>query len=177
MKQPATSISDRPFRLRAAVPEDLPILLTMERQLAAEEGHPEAVLATEAAWRRDGFGPAARFAILVAEHEGEVIGMITYNDFYLTVTAGTAIHIQDLFVAPAHRHRGVARALLAGLAAEAVARRVPLVHLNVLENNPARALYLRTGFQHIRENLTYVLVGDALADLARAAETRGTSLP
>ena len=165
-----------PFHVRAALPDDVPALLVMERQLAASEGHPSTVRATEEAWRRDGFGPAARFSSFVADRGGALVGMVTFNDFYLTAIAAAAVHIQDLFVQPEHRKHGIARALLARVAVEALKKPAPLVLLNVLENNKARGLYDRTGFQHIRQNLTYILAGSALAELAQSIGNLGALL-
>lgn len=158
-----------PFRVRRAAPEDVPALVAMERQLAAEEGYESSVQSTEQTWRRDGFGPGARFSSFVADGGGAVIGMTTYNDVYLTAVADAAIHIQSLFVTPSRRHCGVARALLAQIAVEALKRRVPLVHLNVHEASPAVSLYRHAGFQHLPQNLTYLLVGRELATLALTA--------
>ena len=53
---------------------------------------------------------------------------------------------------------------------------VLLVLLNVLEDNEARGLYDRTGFQHIRQNLTYILAGGALAELAQSICNLGALL-
>lgn len=46
---------------------------------------------------------------------------------------------------------------------------IPLIQLNVLEGNPARQVYCRAGFQHLRECLTYVIGGEAMHDLAAMA--------
>jgi ribosomal protein S18 acetylase RimI-like enzyme len=152
--------------VRAAAPSDIPALLAMKWQLAILEGAEVAMRATEQDWLRDGFGPDARFHAYVAEQDATVIGMATVSERYYTGWAGSSQYIQDIYVAPAHRQRGVATALLARVAAGAVERGCPFVELTVRDDNPARRLYRRTGFMPVRHSVSYVLGGTALADLA-----------
>jgi GNAT superfamily N-acetyltransferase len=80
------------------------------------------------------------------------------------------IFLQDLFVEPAQRANGVARALMARVAAYANALGSPIVELTVRADNPAQQFYLRAGFQLLPQCLTYVLAGPALATLAAQDE-------
>jgi ribosomal protein S18 acetylase RimI-like enzyme len=157
------------LRVRAAVPDDIPVLFEMKRQLAIMEGSILALRATERDWLRDGFGPEARFAAYVAEQHVMVVGMATVSPRYYTGWGGFGLYIQDLFVSLAHRRRGVARALLAQVAASAVERDCPFVELTVADDNPARRLYRRSGFTPVRHSAAYVLGGQRLVDLARQA--------
>jgi len=154
------------LRVRAAVPSDVPALFAMKWQLAILERSEAAIRATEHDWLRDGFGPDARFQAYVAEQDLAVIAMVTVSERYYTGWAGSSLYIQDLFVAPAHRRRGVAGALVARVAARAVERGCPFVELTVRDDNPARKLYRRTGFVPVGQSTAYVLGGTALADLA-----------
>lgn len=157
------------FRVRAAAPSDVPALFAMKLQLAILERSEVAMRATEQDWLRDGFGPGARFYAYVAEQDSVVIAMVTVSERYYTGWGGSGLYIQDLFVAPAHRRRGVAGALVGRVAAGAVERGCPFVELTVRGDNPARKLYRRTGFVPVRHSLSYVLGGTALADLAGKA--------
>ena len=65
------------FRVRSARPEDIPALMRLKRLLAQGENALHAVCASEADWRRDGFGPDAGFLAFVAEDCSGVIGMVS----------------------------------------------------------------------------------------------------
>jgi GNAT superfamily N-acetyltransferase len=78
------------------------------------------------------------------------------------------IFLQDLFVEADHRNNGIARALVARVAAYAHDLGSPIVELTVRADNPAQEFYQRAGFQHLPHCLTYVLAGPALATLAES---------
>jgi ribosomal protein S18 acetylase RimI-like enzyme len=160
--------------VRPARPADVPVLLHMKLQLAILEESEFALRATQEDWLRDGFGPNARFESCIAEWQAAVAassaaGMVTFSERYYTGWAGSSLYIQDLYVDPAHRRRGVARALLAQVAAVALERACPFVELTVREDNPAGTLYRRSGFVEVRNCAAYVLGGPALAGLAAAS--------
>ena len=157
------------FRIRPARPTDVPALFQMKEALALSEGNDAVLRASERDWLRDGFGPDARFRAFVAEAEGRLLGMVVYNPFYMTALGGNVLAIQDLFVEPAARKRGIARALVAHVAAVAVDEGIPLIQLVVHEDNPARKFYHRLGFGHLRECLTYAIGGQPMLELSLAA--------
>jgi ribosomal protein S18 acetylase RimI-like enzyme len=158
-----------PVCVRAATPDDIPVLMHLKRQLAIAEGYEAVVCATKQDWRRDAFGPQSRFSAFVADHRGIVLGMVTFNERYVTGWSGPTFTVQDIFVEPSHRNRGIGRALLAKVAAHARERNSPIIELVVREDNPARRFYGRTGFQPVSQCLTYVLAGPALSDLAETS--------
>jgi GNAT superfamily N-acetyltransferase len=158
-----------PCLVRVVAPEDVPALVRMKLLLARAEGAECAVRATEQDWLRDGFGPQARFAAFIAEHDGAPIGMATCSERYYTGWPEPAIYLGDLFVEEAFRRRGVARALLARVAAYAVARGSPMVELTVRDDNAARAFYRRCGFEAVHECVSYVAGRPALIRLADEA--------
>ncbi|HUI13067.1 MAG TPA: GNAT family N-acetyltransferase [Xanthobacteraceae bacterium] len=161
-----------PFRVRAAEPRDIPALMRLKRRLAEGEDSIHALSASEADWMRDGFGPEAGFTAFVADHSGggdtigNVIGMATCSRRKITGWNGPVVFLQDLFVEPAHRAHGVARALMARVAAYASELGSPIVELTVRADNPAQQFYVRSGFALLPQCLTYVLAGPALAALA-----------
>jgi ribosomal protein S18 acetylase RimI-like enzyme len=158
------------FRVRAAQPADVPDLIRLKRLLAETEDSLHAVLASTADWLRDGFGPGAGFTAFVAEVELEsadcVVGMATCSRRVITGWNGPVIFLQDLFVEPDYRGRGIAHALTARVAAHARDLGSPIVELTVRADNPARNFYQRYGFVHLPSCLTYVLAGPALVALA-----------
>jgi GNAT superfamily N-acetyltransferase len=155
--------------VRWAIPDDVPALMRLKRQLAIADQCEEVVRASEADWQRDVFGPQSRFSAVVAEHQSIVIGMVTFNERYFTRWNGPSMVVQDLFVGPAHRNRGIGRALLAKVAVHAKGLNSPMIELVVRAGNPARRLYVRSGFQPVRRCLTYVLAGPALSNLAESS--------
>jgi ribosomal protein S18 acetylase RimI-like enzyme len=154
------------FRVRPAMPGDVPTLFRMKQALARAEGNEGVIRATERDWLRDGFGPDAQFRCFVAEREGGLFGMITYSEAYLTGLGGSIFAIQDLYVEDDTRKLGAGRALVARVCAAAVEYGAPLVQLNVHADNPARLFYQRLGFAHLDECLTYAVGGQAMLQLA-----------
>jgi ribosomal protein S18 acetylase RimI-like enzyme len=154
------------FRVRKAAPADIPALMRLKRLLAEGENSLHAVRASAADWLRDGFGPLPGFCAFVAEADGAVVGMATCSRRIITGWNGPVIFLQDLFVEPAHRRRGIARTLTACVAALACELGSPIVELTVRSDNPAQAFYRKNGFEPLPQCLTYVLAGAELATLA-----------
>ena len=162
--------------IRIAGPEDVAALYRLKWQMALAEGAAHTLRARETDWQRDMFGPHPRFLGLVAEQDGGPIGMANLVERYHPAWVGPLFALDDLFVTPPNRGRGVGRALLARAAAEALRRGAPFIELLVRAENPARRLYERVGFEPVRGALTYVLAGDALTALAQALQTIGTAI-
>lgn len=156
----------RTCQVRAAAPADIPALMRLKRLLAEDENSVHAVRASAADWLRDGFGEHAGFTAFVAERDGAVVGMATCSRRVITGWNGPVIFLQDLFVEPAHRRRGIARALTARVAAYACELGSPFVELTVRADNPAQMFYQQNGFMPLPQCLTYVIAGPALATLA-----------
>jgi ribosomal protein S18 acetylase RimI-like enzyme len=165
-------------RVRAALPLDIPALMRLKRALAAGEDGLHVVRASEADWLRDGFGPHAGFTAFVAEISDTVIGMATCSQRTVTGWNGPVMFLQDLFVEPAYRARGIADALVARVAALAHEVGSPIVELTVRADNPAaQRFYQRNGFQPVPQCLTYVLAGSALVELAGHSKVQQNDLP
>jgi len=84
---------------------------------------------------------------------------------------GCTLYVQDIYVDPPWRGRGIGAALLGCVAALAFERGSPVVELTVRADNPARRLYRRIGFQQV-DCATYVVAGPALAGLSGRAGAR-----
>jgi ribosomal protein S18 acetylase RimI-like enzyme len=154
-------------QVRFAESADIPQLFSLKWQLAIAERMTATMCATEADWYREGFGGGGRFAALVAEIDGRVVGMLTFQERYDAQYQST-LYIEDLFVEPPCRKLGVASALLADLAAHARAREIPRIELNVREDNrAARRLYRELGFERRRDSVISILSSDMLLDRAK----------
>jgi GNAT superfamily N-acetyltransferase len=165
------------FATRAAQPNDVPALMRLKRLLAQAEDAVHAVRATEADWLRDGFGPYAGFTAFVAEIAGStagngIVGMATCSRRVITGWNGPVVFLQDLFVEAAYREHGIARALIARVAALARELGSPIVELTVHADNPAQAFYEHSGFAPLPQCRTYVLAGPALTALADSEKSQ-----
>lgn len=153
--------------IRPANADDCATLLHFIRQLAQYERDRERVVCTEADLKRDGFGPRPLFYALIAEQDGEPIGMATYLLAYSTSVGRPGVYVETLYMVPEWRKRGIGRRLLAQVAALAREQDAPLIMLHVARWNRARAFYRRLGFQEITGWRQMALRGAALDRLAR----------
>ncbi len=157
------------LNIRPATPADVPHILAFIRELAEYEREPDAVHATEGDLFRDGFGPSKRFHCLIAELDSAPIGFALYFHNYSTWRGHTGIHIEDLYVRPAHRGQGIGRALLTHVAAIALSEGCPRLQWDVLEwNTPAIGFYERMGATMLMEWRTMRVSGEALRSLGSA---------
>lgn len=106
--------------IRPAGIGDVPAMYAMLRASADEQSSLDHLCVDEAALREDGFGASKRFDAIIAEADGAAAGLALYFFTYSTWTSRNGLYLEDLFVAPAARRRGVARALMKRLAAIAV---------------------------------------------------------
>jgi ribosomal protein S18 acetylase RimI-like enzyme len=166
----------QPFVVRAALPADIPALMRLKRLLAEGENSLHAVRATEAHWLRDGFGPNSGFSAFVAEAGGNgvgsVVGMATCSKRVITGWNGPIVFLQDLFVETEYRKHGIARALMARVAAFACEIGSPIVELTMrADNAAAQNFYREAGCMALPQCLTYVLAGPSLMALAGQDKT------
>ncbi|HET8647495.1 MAG TPA: GNAT family N-acetyltransferase, partial [Vicinamibacteria bacterium] len=141
-------------------------------ELAEYEKEPQAAVATEADLRRDGFGPRPLFRVVMAEWEGEVAGFAFYFFNYSTWQGRPGLYLEDLFVRPVHRGRGIGKALLAHLARLALRENCGRFVWQVLDwNEPSIRFYESLGARIMREWLTMRVDGAALERLAAEAPT------
>src|SRR5207248_3788900 len=152
--------------VRAATADDVELLHKFSVELSTYEDEPHAVTSTPQTLARDGFGKDPQFAALIAERADKPVGFALYTFNYSVWTAARGIFIEDIWVVPEERRGGVARALMAALAREGVARGYKRIDLNVLDWNPARGFYEKIGLRWIRNWLPYRLSGEALEKLA-----------
>ncbi|MDQ2834775.1 MAG: GNAT family N-acetyltransferase [Acidobacteriota bacterium] len=160
-----------PATLRPATAADVPQILAFVRELAAYEREPDAVHATEADLLRDGFGEIRRFECIVAESEeprGRVAsGFALYFFNYSTWRGHTGIHIEDLYVRPEYRGKGIGKALLTRVAEIAVAEGCTRLQWDVLEwNTPAIGFYEEMGARMLMDWRTMRVTGENLPALA-----------
>jgi len=155
--------------IRAATIEDAPLLRRLIWELADYEKEPDEVLITVAELARDGFGPNPKFRALIAEWDRQPVGYAIFF-FYYSTWRGPGLFLEDLFVRPDFRGRGIGGALLARVARTATQEGCVLVKWEVLDwNQPAIDMYKALGGDVREEWRSVLLMGDALQKLAGKA--------
>lgn len=153
--------------IRNAVETDAPEILALIRALAAYERAPDAVKATEADLREHGFGPDPYFQCLIAEEDGKAAGFALYFFDYSTWMGRPGIYLEDIFVYPEFRGRGIGKALLQRVAAVAVEKGCTRLKWEVLDwNTPAIEFYSAMGAEFMNEWRTMRVTGEDLQRLA-----------
>src|SRR5579884_2008959 len=120
------------LRIRPASSEDVDLILQFIRWLAEYERSPESAVATREDLLRDGFGASPKFHVLIAEWDDEPAGFAFYFFNYSTWVGRPGLFLEDLFVRPEYRGRGIGKALLAELAAVAVTENCARMNWQVL---------------------------------------------
>jgi GNAT superfamily N-acetyltransferase len=155
------------LKLRRAVPLDIPLVLSFIRELAEYERSPNAVSCTEKDLRRDGFGPSPKFRVIIAESDGEAAGMAFFFYNYSTWQGRPGIFIEDLFVRPQFRGKGIGRSLMAYVAKTAIAEHCYGVRWEVLDwNQPAIDVYQHLGSKFREGWRIMQITGQELTELA-----------
>ncbi|MFC7473827.1 GNAT family N-acetyltransferase [Dankookia sp. GCM10030260] len=157
--------------LRDATPQDVLLVLGFVRALADYEKLLHEVRATEADFQRLLFAEPRRAEALIAEAAGDPVGFALWYYSVSTFDGRPKLYVEDVFVQPAARGRGIGRAIFADLARRALAQGCLRMEWSVLDwNAPSIAFYRSIGALP-REGWTLQrLSGDALAALA-AQET------
>jgi GNAT superfamily N-acetyltransferase len=154
------------IHIRPATPADVSLILAFVRELAEYEREPHSVLITEEQLLRDGFGAERYYECLIAEADGAPAGIALFFPIYST-WQGRSLHLEDLFVRPAFRGRGVGKALLQRVAALAVERGCARLQWDVLEwNTPAINFYRSLNAVMLDDWRRMRVSGAALTELA-----------
>lgn len=151
------------FIIRAAAPADAPAIVSLLKALADYEKLLDHFTLTEAQAARDMLGGACHCDL--AFQGGEPVGIATWYWTYKSFRACRGLFLEDLFVLPRHRGRGLGKALLVHLAAKA-RDAGGFLEWQVLDwNAPSIAFYNSLGAKPWENWLIYRLEGDALEGL------------
>jgi GNAT superfamily N-acetyltransferase len=156
--------------IRIARADDCATILGFIRDLAEYEKLAHEVVADEAQLRATLFGARPAAEVLIAELAGEPIGFALFFTSYSTFLGKPGLYLEDLFVRPTARSRGVGGALMAALAKLAVERNYGRFEWAVLDwNEPALKFYRSLGALPQAEWTVQRLTGAPLAALAARA--------
>lgn len=159
------------LRIRPAREDDVGLILRFIRELADYEKLLHEVVATEEKLRRTLFGPRPGAEVVIAEDGGEPVGFALFFHNYSTFLAQPGLYLEDLYVRPEARGRGIGRALLAHLARLARERECGRLEWWVLDwNEDAIRFYRSLGARPMDEWTVFRLTGD---DLDRLADEGG----
>lgn len=161
-------MNDRPdVTLRPAVAGDEAALLGLIRGLADYERLSHEVVATEALLREQLFGARPAAEAILAEAGGVAVGFALFFTSFSTFLGRAGVYLEDLFVLPEWRGRGVGTRLFREVARVAVARQCGRMEWSVLDwNEPALRFYRAMGAQPLSEWTMQRLTGDALRAVA-----------
>jgi GNAT superfamily N-acetyltransferase len=156
--------------IRRARPTETALVLALIRELADYEKLLHEVEATEVDIDAALFGDNPRLFCEIAEWNGEPVGFAVWFFNFSTFSGRSGIYLEDLFVRPAHRGKGIGKALLAHLARLCVANGWARLQWSVLDwNAPSIAFYKSLGAVLMDEWTVCRINGAALAQLAKAA--------
>jgi GNAT superfamily N-acetyltransferase len=138
--------------IRPAREEDVPIILALIKGLAEYEQMADQAVATESGLRAALFGPRPYAEVVLAVEAGQSIGFALFFHNFSTFLGKPGVYLEDLFVLPDWRGRGVGRALLLHLKDLAITRGCGRMEWSVLDwNEPAIGFYKRLGAQFMEE--------------------------
>jgi diamine N-acetyltransferase len=156
--------------IRPAVPSDNALIRTYIAELADYERAPEKAVATEADIARHVFGEHPLVRVEMAEWEGRPAGFALWFFNFSSWEGKPGVYLEDLWVRPEFRGKGIGKALLQHLAKRAVEHGCTRYVWQVLDwNTPSIAFYQAMGAQVMTEWLTCRVEGEALKRLAESA--------
>ena len=158
------------YTIRPIRPDDMEVLANLVRELAVYENLEEYAKGTPDDFRRHLFGPRPAAEAVIVEVAGEAVGFALWFGTFSTYRGKPGIYLEDLFVRPEYRGRGIGKALLTMLARLAVERGCGKVSWSAVRwNEPAIGFYRSLGADLVDEWIGFRLDGEALHRLAETA--------
>ncbi len=155
------------LNIRPATPADAAIIAALVRELADYEKLLDEAKGTAAEFARELESPNPVIHVLIAEWNGEPCGFALYFFNFSTFVARPGLYLEDLFVRPQLRSKGVGRALLRALARIAQARHCGRMEWAVLDwNEPALKFYRTLGARQMKEWIVHRLTPIEIGKLA-----------
>jgi len=159
------------FQIRSGTERDIPLILRMIKGLAEYEKLSDQVIATEDGLRESLFGPRPAAEVVIGYAGEQAAGFALFFHNYSTFLGQRGLYLEDLFVFPEWRGKGLGRQLLAHLARIAVERGCGRMEWSVLDwNEQAMRVYRGIGATPLDDWTICRLTGDALHRLAMPAE-------
>jgi GNAT superfamily N-acetyltransferase len=153
--------------IRPATSDDVPLILSLIRGLAEYEKLSHEVVATEDLLREHLFGLRPAAEVLIARLGEQAVGFALYFQNFSTFLGRPGIYLEDIYVRPEMRGKGVGKALLREVARVAAGRNCGRLEWSVLDwNEPAIKFYKSLGGVPMDQWTVHRVTGDALRTLA-----------
>lgn len=158
---------DSSLRIDPATEHDVPLILKFIQALAEYERLAHECVADEATLRETLFGSRRYAEVVIARYNNEPAGFALFFHNYSTFLARPGIYLEDLFVYPQYRGKGIGKALMVYLAQQAVERKCGRFEWWVLDwNEPAIEFFKKLGAVPMSDWTVFRLTGEALQRLA-----------
>lgn len=153
--------------LEIATEQDTPLIFSFIKELAEYERLAHEVIATEEIIKETLFGKHAYAEVIIARWDGKPVGYALFFHSFSTFLGRPGIYLEDLFVRPSMRGKGIGKALLVYLAQLAKERKCGRLEWAVLNwNESAINFYKSLGAKPMNEWTVYRLIGETLDKLA-----------
>lgn len=154
------------IHIRKASSDDAALLLQLIKELAEFERISHEVITTKEILGESLFGAKPSAEAVIVELDGKTAGFAVYFNNFSTFVGRPGLYIEDLYVRPEYRGKGIGKALFKHCAEVALERNLGRVEWAVLNWNPARDFYKHFGAEPMNDWVIYRLTGDDLRKLA-----------
>jgi GNAT superfamily N-acetyltransferase len=155
------------IKIRPATVEDVETIFQLIQALAEYEKLSDQVTGSAEQLHNHLFGDRPCIEALLADHQGTAIGFALFFTNYSTFLTKPGLYLEDLFVMPEYRGKGVGKSLLSHLARLALQRNYGRLEWSVLDwNEPAIAFYQRIGATVLPDWRICRVTGDAIEKLS-----------
>lgn len=159
-----TSVED--FTLRFAGEEDIPVILSFIKELAAYEEMLDQVVATEEILKQTLF-EQKKAEVLIGEYKGEAVSFALFFHNFSTFLGRPGLYLEDVYVKPNMRKKGIGKAILSTLAQIALERNCGRFEWSCLDwNEPSINFYKNMGAAPMDQWTVYRVSGESLEKLA-----------
>ena len=163
-------MSTASYSLRLARPDDCDVIAALIFELATYEKLEHEAKATGDGLRAQMFGPRPYAEAFVAEADGRIVGFALFFHSFSTFRCKPSLYLEDLYVQPAYRSRGIGKALFTSCAKLAAERDCGRMEWSVLDwNEPSIGFYRSLGARPMSDWTVYRLDDEALAAAASLA--------
>ena len=161
------------LRIVPATRSDVPLILALIKELAEYERLAHEVVATEELLTETLFGDRPYAEVIIAYYDNKPVGYALYFHSYSTFLGRPGLYLEDLYVRPSLRGRGIGKALLGTLARIAIERKCGRLEWAVLNwNESAIGFYKSLGAIPMDTWTVYRMTGEPLAQLASSSRHR-----